>query len=521
MGLLLFLLWVCSFVGGWSQVPCGTGSEVPCRQAMYQLSLWDGFGVVPGLFLVAATCLLVGGRRSELQVRRPVLEAVVWVVLAVVEIGLFFLYFLIGRGGYAFTNLDASSYAVPGWPLWVAVALVAAIGVTGVVRLLAAGAVPAPELGRGTEAVRMDEGAAPPTHITVQIDVVAAIRHFAAHVSIAEIIMAPALFLLLVCSFLGGWFLETGTFCLNSPCASPSSGILWDGYGILPGVLLVAAFIVFVVGHARFAPAAPRALGSLLWIAFAVVEAGLLLLYWQIGRSYPEYNEFNLGGPPSPGWAFWVSMGLAIVLAAGGCVRYAKGDTRGAPPPGEIASFRESTYSREVRQSMVSRARLGDSVIGASLALMFAVTLVYAWFQVSTQCVLGLPCVQGFLDGSLWDGFGVLPALLLIAAIVLFVIGRTPQLSLALPVPESLIWAIFGLVEIPLLFLYWLLGSGYYQGTFEAETPTGETTTVAPGWALWAAVVLALTVGVAGGLRYVRGGSMSRRSSRVAGLSPD
>ncbi len=57
---------------------------------------------------------------------------------------------------------------------------------------------------------------------------------------------------------------------------------------------------------------------AMVWVVFAVVEIGLLVLNWVTSN----------GGVDStaPGWAFWVAIGLGGLLGAGGCVMFVQGE---------------------------------------------------------------------------------------------------------------------------------------------------------------------------------------------------
>lgn len=139
----------------------------------------------------------------------------------------------------------------------------------------------------------------------------------------------------------------------------------------------------------------------------------------------------------------------------------------------------------------------GDVVVGLSLVLLFSFSFVGAWFQTELFCpepVYGPgtifgggvgTCADWIAGGTLWSGFGLLPALLLVAALLFFVIRRLPQVRLRLPVPEALIWVVFAVVEIGLFILNWV-------------TSNGGVLSTGPGWALWVGVGLAGLLGVGG-----------------------
>ena len=110
------------------------------------------------------------------------------------------------------------------------------------------------------------------------------------------------------------------------------------------------------------------------------------------------------------------------------------------------------------------RVPAGDMLIALCLLLLFSFSFVGSWFQVSAataaNCSPSVTTVCGFSNDSLWHGFGILPAVLIIVAIVFFVIRRLRGVRLVLGVPEAVVWMGFCVLEIGLFFAYWVIGNG-------------------------------------------------------------
>ncbi len=139
---------------------------------------------------------------------------------------------------------------------------------------------------------------------------------------------------------------------------------------------------------------------------------------------------------------------------------------------------------------LVHRIPPGDALIGGSLLVLLILSLVGAWIRVFGVCSPGAGCTTGSLSfGSLWDGFGVLPALLLVAAIVWFVARAVPALRAAavLPVPDPVVWMGFAALEIVLFLLHWVIDN-------QASDFTQPNATM-PGWAAFCAIVVAGVLG--------------------------
>jgi hypothetical protein len=102
-----------------------------------------------------------------------------------------------------------------------------------------------------------------------------------------------------------------------------------------------------------------------------------------------------------------------------------------------------------------------------------------------------------FTRDSLWEGFGFLPALLIVVAIGWFVVQRLTHLRLDLPAPDAVIWRAnwmaFAGLEIVFFLLHWQIEGGQY---------TALNYSTLPGWALWASIVFAAAVGFGGYLEF-------------------
>jgi hypothetical protein len=133
--------------------------------------------------------------------------------------------------------------------------------------------------------------------------------------------------------------------------------------------------------------------------------------------------------------------------------------------------------------------------------------LIGAWIQISFTCPVVTTYCQGSTTstaGSLWQGFGLLPALIVVFSLGWFVVLKVPELGLGGMVPVSPRWrspwmGVAG-VELVLFLLYWPIEGGNY-------TSQGSTS---PGWALWASTAFAAVVGVGGYLEF----------RTVAGVAP-
>lgn len=139
------------------------------------------------------------------------------------------------------------------------------------------------------------------------------------------------------------------------------------------------------------------------------------------------------------------------------------------------------------------------TLIAGGLLLLFVLSLIGGWIQISFTCPAVTPYCQGSTvstAGGLWQGFGLLPALTVVLALGWFVVLKVPELGLGGMVPDSPRWrspwmGVAG-VEVVLFLLYWPIEGGNY-------TSQGATS---PGWALWASIAFAAVVGVGGYLEY-------------------
>lgn len=339
------------------------------------------------------------------------------------------------------------------------------------------------------------------------LDLNSAVRN-AVSASFGDVVVGLSLVLLFSFSFVGAWF-QTELFC-PEPVYGPGTifggggagtcadwvagGTLWSGFGLLPALLLVAALLFFLVrrlSRVRLTLPVPE---GVVWIVFAAVETGLLFLYWVI-PSPAGLSPYPSSAMATPGWVFWVAVGLGGLLFAGGLLKLLQGEG------GEPAAPAEHLGSGVAPRPVPPRPRLGEVAVGVALVALFAFSFAGAWFQAAAGCigiavpgssagVPGIPympsCVsQTYFFGSLWSGLGLLPALLLVAALLFFVIRRLPQVRLRLPVPEALIWVVFAVVEIGLFILNWV-------------TSNGGVLSTGPGWAFWVGVGLAGLLGVGG-----------------------
>jgi len=136
---------------------------------------------------------------------------------------------------------------------------------------------------------------------------------------------------------------------------------------------------------------------------------------------------------------------------------------------------------------LASRVPPGDFLMVASLVLLFAFSFVGCWFHAS----YGSYSVD---YDTLWDGFGYLPAFLLLFAMGFYAVRKLPQFRLDLPVPDWQVWLGFSGLEIVLFLLHWLIDKG----------PGGPGVSFRPGWTLFVAVFLVLTLAAGGYLQGQR-----------------
>jgi len=162
-------------------------------------------------------------------------------------------------------------------------------------------------------------------------------------ITVSDALIGSGLLLLLVFSLLPGWIHAWFSCPANDIyCASVSVTVdrLWDGFGFLPGLLIVVAigwFVVRRLPQIHLELTAPdTAIWRANWMAFAGIEIVFFVLHWQIeGGQYTSLNYSTL-----PGWALWASIVFAAAVGWGGYLEY-RGDRRplfsartlDAPPP--------------------------------------------------------------------------------------------------------------------------------------------------------------------------------------------
>ena len=162
------------------------------------------------------------------------------------------------------------------------------------------------------------------------------------------------------------------------------------------------------------------------------------------------------------------------------------------PPPG-------ATGPRVDLNAALHGVTVSDFLIGCGLLLLLVFSFLPGWINAWFSCPAGdIYCAPVSLTTDrLWDGFGFLPALLLVVAICWFVVQRLTQLHLDLPAPDAVIWRAnwiaFAGIEIVFFLLYWQIEGGAY---------TSLNYSTLPGWALWASIVFAAAIGFGGYLGY-------------------
>ena len=173
------------------------------------------------------------------------------------------------------------------------------------------------------------------------------------------------------------------------------------------------------------------------------------------------------------------------------------------PPPG--APYAPPPQPRPVQQvdlaAMFRRIELGEALIIGALILMFAFSFVSGWIRLSVSCPVGaVYCTADSVTAdTLWDGFGILPAVLVIFGILWFAVRRLPQVGIVLPIPDGMLWMGFAVVEIIFFLLHWVIEGG------SALNGAGAGYSSMPGWADFASIVFALVLGFGGYLLYAKG----------------
>ncbi len=171
------------------------------------------------------------------------------------------------------------------------------------------------------------------------------------------------------------------------------------------------------------------------------------------------------------------------------------------PPPPPGVSGQQVDLNAVLRDvvSALRRITLSGTLIGCGLFLLLIFSLLPGWIQSWFTCPLGdiycAPVSQ--TTDRLWEGFGFLPALLILVALGWFVVQRLTRVRLDLPAPDAVVWRAnwmaFAGVEIVLFLLYWQIEGGKY---------TSLNYSTLPGWALWASIVIAGAIGFGGYMEY-------------------
>lgn len=153
-----------------------------------------------------------------------------------------------------------------------------------------------------------------------------------------------------------------------------------------------------------------------------------------------------------------------------------------------------------------------QALILVGLVLLFVFSFLGGWIQLSFTCPANdVYCTSNSATvNSLWNGFGILPALIIVVAIVWFVVTEIPAVRLVAPVRASTAWRetwiAFAAVEIVLFLIDWLIeGSGY----------SGYSST--PGWVLIISIIFAAVVGIGGYLERQRGLRLTAASGPASG----
>ena len=153
-----------------------------------------------------------------------------------------------------------------------------------------------------------------------------------------------------------------------------------------------------------------------------------------------------------------------------------------------------------------------QALILVGLVLLFVFSFLGGWIQLSFTCPANdVYCTSNSATvDSLWNGFGILPALIIVVAIVWFVVTEIPAVRLVAPVRASTAWRetwiAFAAVEIVLFLIDWLIeGSGY----------SGYSST--PGWVLIISIIFAAVVGIGGYLERQRGLRLTAASGPASG----
>jgi len=207
-------------------------------------------------------------------------------------------------------------------------------------------------------------------------------------------------------------------------------------------------------------------------------------------------------GPPAPGQPDPPSGSTAPALPE-------------PPPPPDPPPPPAGPGLRIDLSAVVRRTAPTDAVIAGGLLLLFVLSFIGGWIQITFTCQVGIYCAGSTSStaGTLWEGFGLLPALILVFAIGWFVVLKVPELGPAGMVPDSPVWRSpwmgVAAVEVVLFLLYWPIEGGTYA----------DQGSIAPGWALWASIAFAAVVGIGGYLEYRKIAGTAAGTRTAAGVS--
>ena len=188
------------------------------------------------------------------------------------------------------------------------------------------------------------------------------------------------------------------------------------------------------------------------------------------------------------------------------------------PGQGELGAGRSRPGLSVDLGAVLRRMTATDALVAGGLLLLFVFSFMSGWIQISFTCpVADIYCTGSSSSsaGTLWEGFGLLPALIEIAAIGWFVAVKVPELGLGGLVPDSPIWrspwmGVAG-IEVVLFLLFWPIEGGLYVSQ-------GSTS---PGWALWASIAFAAVVGIGGYLEHRKTAETAAPVGIVTGMAPD
>jgi hypothetical protein len=140
-----------------------------------------------------------------------------------------------------------------------------------------------------------------------------------------------------------------------------------------------------------------------------------------------------------------------------------------------------------------------QALILGALLLLFIFSFMPGWIQLAFNCPADdVYCVSNSTTvDSLWTGLGILPALIIVMALIWFVVTELPQGRPVSPARAPAAWRegwiAFGVVEIVLFLVGWAIEGGGFAGYSSA-----------PGWAMIVSIILAAVVGIGGYLERKR-----------------